>query len=122
VGTGNNILFGGFSIGGTTDDAILIRAIGPSLAFPPSSLTGFLVQPVLTIYQDGNSTPLYSNTVWGGDPGLVNAQNVVGAYPIATTSQDSLLLVTLPPGNYSAEITGVNYTTGIAVVEIYEVP
>jgi len=122
VGTGNNILFGGFSIGGATDDAILIRAIGPSLAFPPSSLTGYLVQPVLTIYQDGNPTPLYSNTVWGGDQALVNAEGVVGAYPISTSSQDSLLLISLPTGNYTAEITGVNYTTGIAVVEIYEVP
>ena len=118
VGTGNNILFGGFSIGGTTDDAILIRAIGPSLA---SQLSGFLVQPVLTIFQGANPTPLYSNTVWGGDPALVNAENVVGAYPISTSSQDSLLLVSLPAGNYTAEITGVNYTTGIAVVEIYEV-
>jgi len=122
VGTGNNILFGGFSIGGTTDDAILVRAIGPSLAGPPSNLTGYLAQPILSVYQDGNATPLYSNTVWGGDPALVNAEGVVGAYPIATSSQDSLLLVSLPAGNYTAEITGVNYTTGIAVVEIYEVP
>jgi len=120
VGTGNNILFGGFSIGGSTDEAILIRAIGPSLAGPPSNITtGFLAQPVLTLYQ-GN-TLLYTNTVWSGDPALINAENVVGAYPIAISSQDSLLLVSLPNGNYTTEITGVNYTTGIAVVEIYEV-
>jgi len=118
VGTGNNILFGGFSIGGSTDDALLIRAIGPSLA---SQLSGFLAQPVLTIFVGSNPTPIYSNTVWGGDPALAAAENVVGAYPISTSSKDSLLLISLPPGNYSAEITGVNFTTGIAVVEIYEV-
>jgi len=124
VGTGNNILFGGFSIGGTTDEAILIRAMGPSLAtvfptfFTPSSV---LAQPVLNLYQGG--TVLYSNTVWGGDPALLAAENVVGAYStFPNSSQDSMLLVSLPAGNYTTEITGVNSTTGIAVVEIYEVP
>ena len=51
------------------------------------------------------------------------AEDVVGAYHhFATSSQDSLLLVSLPNGNYTTEITGVNFTTGIATVEIYEVP
>jgi len=123
VGTGNNILFGGFSIGGSTDEAIFVRAIGPSLAtvfpnsFTPASV---LAQPILTIYLDGNPTPLYTNIVWGGDPALEAARVATGGYPISTSSQDSLLLVSLPAGNYTAEISGVNFTTGIATVEIYE--
>jgi len=125
VGTGNNILFGGFSIGGTTDEAIFVRAMGPSLAtvfpnsFTPSSV---LAQPILTIYLDSDPTPLYTNIVWGGDPALLAAENVVGAYTsFPNSSQDSMLLVSLPAGNYTAEIAGVNFTTGIATVEIYEV-
>jgi len=120
VGTGNNILIGGFVIGGTTAETLLIRAVGPSLALPPSNLTGVLAQPVLTLY-DVNQDPIYSNTVWGGDPTLVSVQATVGAYTLPTTSHDSLLLVTLPPGAYTAQVSGTNGGTGIASVEIYEV-
>jgi hypothetical protein len=120
VGAGANILVGGFVIGGSTAETVLIRAIGPGLS-SFFGLTGTLAQPVLTLY---NSTPavVYSNTIWGGDRVLVSASNSVGAYAIPMASQDSLLLVTLPPGGYSAQITGGAGTTGIAAVEIYEVP
>jgi len=119
VSAGSGLLIGGFVIGGSTDDTVLLRAIGPSLANPPTSLTGALSAPVLTLFS-GN-TPIYSNTVWGGDPVLAGAQGAVGAYSLPTSSQDSLLLVTLPPGAYSAEVTGANGATGIAVLEVYEV-
>jgi hypothetical protein len=119
VGTGANILVGGFVIGGSTAETVLIRAIGPGLT-SFFGLTGTLAQPVLTVY-NSVPAPIYSNTIWGGDPVLVSAENTVGAYTIPTTSQDSLLLLTLPPGGYSAQITGVAGTTGIATVEIYEV-
>jgi hypothetical protein len=120
VGTGGDILFGGFVIGGSTAETVLIRGIGPRLAMSPFGLTGVLAQPVLTLYE--GSTPTgYSNTGWGSDPALSNAENTVGAYALPANSADCLLLVTLAPGTYSAEITGVNNTTGIAVVEVYEV-
>ena len=64
---------------------------------------------------------IYSNTVWGGDPVLTAVQATVGAYPLVPSSTDSLLLVTLSPGGYTAQVTGLNATTGIGVVEIYEV-
>ena len=121
VGTGANILIGGFVIGGTTAETVLIRAIGPSLALAPFNLTGVLAQPVLTLY-NSNPAVLASNTVWSGDPVLAATEATVGAYAIAAASQDSLLLVTLPPGDYTAQVSGVNGGTGIAAVEIYEVP
>ena len=120
MGTGGNILVGGFVIGGTTAETVLLRAIGPSLALAPFNLGGALAQPVLTLFS--GSTPIYSNTVWGGDPVLTTAEATVGAYPIPANSLDSLLLVSLPPGSYSVQISGVNGTTGIATAEIYEVP
>jgi len=120
VGTGNDILFGGFSIGGTTAETVLIRAIGPRLGLSPFNLSPVLAQPVLTVYLGGTPTG-YSNTGWGGDPALVNAMATVGAYALTASSQDSLLLVTLPPGGYSAEVSGLGGTTGIAAVEVYEV-
>ena len=120
VGTGGDILFGGFAIGGTTDETVLIRAIGPRLGLSPFNLSPVLAQPVLTLYLGATPTG-YTNTAWGGDAALVNAMATVGAYALTASSQDSLLLVTLPPGSYSAEVSGLNGTTGIAAVEVYEV-
>jgi hypothetical protein len=122
VGTGNNILIGGFAIGGATADTMLIRAVGPGLndllpsIFPLSSV---LNQPVLTIYQGG--TIIYSNTVWGGDTTETNIFPTVGAFNLVAGHQDSILLLSLPPGNYTAQVSGLNSGTGIALCEIYEV-
>ena len=81
-------------------------------------------QPVLIIYQ--GSTVIASNTVWGGDPVIASVFPTVGAFAINPTHQDSAVLVTLPPGNYTAQVSGLaslmSNATGIALVEIYEVP
>ena len=122
VGTGNNILIGGFAIGGSTAETVLIRAVGPGLndllpsIFPLSSV---LTQPVLTIYQGG--TAIYSNTIWGGDTTEANVFPTVGAFNLVAGHRDSVLLISLPPGNYTAQVSGLNSGTGIALCEIYEV-
>ena len=122
VGTSNNILIGGFAIGGATADTVLIRAVGPGLndllpgSFPLSSI---LTQPVLTIYQGG--TIIYSNTIWGGDTTEANVFPTVGAFNLVSGHQDSVLLISLAPGNYTAQVSGLNSGTGIALCEIYEV-
>jgi hypothetical protein len=120
VGTGANILIGGFAIGGTTAETVLIRADGPTLALAPFNLSGTLAQPVLQVY-DHLGTLIYSNTVWGGDPILSSAMATVGAFPLSPSSQDSAVLVTLPQGAYTTLVSGVNSSVGIALVEIYEV-
>ncbi len=123
VGTGNNILIGGFAIGGSTAETVLIRAVGPGLndtfpsVFPLSSV---LNQPVLTLLR--GSTTLATNTVWGGDATIASVANTIGAFPLNAAHADSLLLVTLPPGDYTAQVSGLNGGTGIALVEVYEVP
>ena len=119
VGTASNILIGGFAIGGSTAETVLIRAVGPGLT-DVFSLGGTLAQPVLTLLQGG--TVLYTNTVWGGDATIAGVFPTVGAFNLNTAHQDSALLVTLPPGNYTAQVSGLNGGTGIALVEIYEVP
>ena len=122
VGTGNNILIGGFAIGGSTADTVLIRAVGPGLndllpsIFPLSSV---LNRPVLTILQGG--TVIDSNTVWGGDATIASIFPTVGAFGLVAGHQDCALLLSLPPGNYTAQVSGLNSGTGIALCEIYEV-
>ena len=118
VGTLNNILIGGFAIGGSTAETVLIRAVGPGLT-DVFGLPGTLAQPVLTLFQ--GSSVIYSNTVWGGDATIAGVFPTVGAFNLNASHQDSALLVTLPPGNYTAQVSGLNGGTGIALCEIYEV-
>ncbi len=121
VGTGNDILIGGFTIGGSTAETVLIRAVGPGLADNSPILAGTtLTHPVLTLLQSG--TVIASNTVWGGDATIAGAFTSTGAFPLNPAHADSVLLVTLPPGNYTAEVSGLNGGVGIALCEIYEVP
>ncbi len=120
VGTDANILIAGFVISGTAPKQVLIRGIGPGLN-STFGLTGNLANPKLDLY-DSNSNLLFTNSGWGSTATLANAFASVGAFSLVNGSADSALLVTLPPGAYSAQVSGVNRTTGIGLVEIYEMP
>ena len=98
---------------------MLIRGIGPGLA--PFGVTGTLVNPALAIYR--GTSVVAENDDWGGGEELAATFRSVGAFTLSsTTSRDSALLVTLAPGSYTAQLTGVNNTTGVALIEVYEVP
>jgi hypothetical protein len=119
VGTGGNILIAGFAIGGSTARTVLIRASGPALA--AFGVSGTLPDPELQLYSGTNV--LDSNEGWGGDPEIASAATSVGAFAwSSSTSNDSAILVTLPPGPYTAQVSGASGDTGIALVEVYEVP
>jgi hypothetical protein len=124
VGTGNNILIAGFVIGGSTPKTVLIRASGPALI--PLGVSGALPDPELQLFtanSDGTSTLLQSNTGWAGNPQIASIAASVGAFSWGTSStSDSAILVTLPPGSYSAGVSGASGDTGIALVEVYDVP
>lgn len=116
VSTGANILIGGVVIDGSTAETVLVRGVGPALT--GFGTVGAIAQPVLTIYSGSNI--IYSNTGWGDDSTISTAIGTVGAFPFGSASQDSALLVTLPPGAYTVQVGGVNNGTGIGLVEIYE--
>jgi len=119
VGTGGNILIAGFVIGGSTSRSVLIRASGPALI--PYGVTGTLPDPELQLYS--GSTLLGSNTGWGGSSEIVNAAATLGAATWTNpSSNDSAILVTLPPGAYTAQVSGASGDTGVALVEVYEYP
>ena len=119
VGTGDSILFAGFVVGGTTAKTVLIRGIGPTLGV--FGVTGVLDDPKLQLYS--GTTLLRENDNWGGDAQLTAVGASVGAFNLANAgSKDAVLLVTLPPGSYTAQISGVGATTGVALVEVYDVP
>ncbi|HEY9154962.1 MAG TPA: NHL repeat-containing protein [Opitutaceae bacterium] len=121
VGTGGNILIGGFIIGGTTSKTVLIRANGPALIAQGLAAANVLADPVLTVFQ--GSGVIATNDNWGDDP--ANAAAVAQANQTYSTnwptnSKDSALVLTLPPGGYTAQVTGKNNTTGIALIEVFE--
>jgi len=117
VGTGSSIMTGGFVITGNTTETVLIRAVGPSLA--SYGVTSVLAQPTLTVY-NALGNPLASNSVWGGGSTLSSAMAQVGAFSLPTTSSDSAVIVTLPAGAYTVQVSGINGTSGTALLEIYE--
>lgn len=119
VGSGVNSLVAGFVIGGGTGNVtLLIRGIGPSLA--QFNLTGVLAAPQLTLF-DANNTPLQSNAGWGGSATLSAAFDQVGAFQLSPTSADCAMLVTLPPGLYTAQISSGAGAPGLGLIEVYEI-
>lgn len=119
VGVGSNVLIGGFVISGNAPEQVLIRAIGPTLA--QFGVTGALMKPQLTLV-DSNNKALLSNSGWGGTSVLSSAFAQAGAFTLPTTSADAALFVTLAPGSYTAQVASVDGSTGVALIEIYEVP
>ena len=122
VNTGGDILIAGFSIFGNVAKTVLIRGIGPSLT--PLGVTGVLADPRLALFQ--GTAKLDENDNWGataGSAALASAFNQVGAFTLTgSTSKDAALLVTLAPGSYTAQVSGATGGTGVALVEIYEIP
>ena len=116
VGTGDNILIAGFAVTGNAPKKLLIRGIGPTLA--NYAVSGVLADPKLDLYS-GN-TWIEGNDNWGGAAALSDAFTATQAFPLPANSKDAALLVTLQPGIYSAQVSGVGGTTGVALVEVYE--
>ncbi len=108
----------GFVVGGTGAKQILIRAIGPGLA--QFGVPGTVVDPQLRLFSGANV--IGANDNWSGIAPLTAAFTAVGAFALDAVSKDAALLFTLQPGNYTVEVSGVNNTTGVALVEVYEVP
>ncbi len=116
---GNGLTMG-FVIGGSAPVKVLIRAIGPGLA--AFGVSGTVDDPQLTLF-NSVSTKIGENEDWGGTSELITAFRNVGAFELTNTaSKDAALLVSLPPGNYSVEVKGKGSATGVALVEVYEVP
>jgi hypothetical protein len=118
VETGNSILIGGF-IAGNGVTKVIVRAIGPTLA--NAGVTNPLQDPTLELH-DGSGTTIRSNDNWKTREDGSSQQAEIEATTIPPTNDfESALVQTLAPGNYTAVVRGQNTTTGIAVVEVYNI-
>lgn len=112
--SGDNVLIGGFAIGGTEPKKVLVTARGPSLA--AQGVTGTLANPTLTLFS--GSMPIAFNDDWGS---AANAKDIAATGFGPTNSLESAVLVTLDPGPYTAIVSGASGATGIGIVETFEV-
>ena len=116
----NGALIGGFIIEGTEGQRVLIRAIGPSLK--ALEVEDALANPTLELYR--GSQKILSNDDWktqtGDDIGSRADIEATGLAP--KNDREAALLVALDPGSYTAVIRGKNNTTGVALVEVYQMP
>jgi hypothetical protein len=110
---------GGFVIEGTAPRTVLIRADGPVLG--TFNVAGPLADPVLTVF-DNKGNVIATNTGWttNSNPASVSAAaQEVGAFALPNPGKDSALLLTLPPGAYTAEVTSAGGNSGTALFEAY---
>jgi T5SS/PEP-CTERM-associated repeat protein len=119
VNSGDNVLIGGF-ITGNGQTKVMVRAIGPSLG--TFGVTNPLQDPTLELH-DGNGVTIRSNDNWKTREDGTSQQSDIEATTIPPTNDlESALVQTLSPGNYTAVVRGKDDTTGIAVVEVYNLP
>ncbi len=116
VGSGDAVLVIGFAIEGGTAAEVLLRGIGPSLT--QFGVEGALADPVVRLFNQKGEL-LEENDNWGGTAALHDTFAQTGAFALPPGSQDAALKLTLPPGVYTAQLSGNANTSGIALVEVY---
>ena len=113
VQTGNNVLIGGFIIGGTGNKQLLLRALGPTLT--QFGVGGALADPTLEL-RDGAGALIATNDNWKD-----TQQAAITATGLAPPDdKESAILHTFAPGNNTAIVRGKNNTTGVGLVEAYD--
>lgn len=113
--TGEDVLIGGFVIQGQSPKTVVVRARGPSLA--GSGVRGLLENPILWILT-ASRQGLASNDDWGGSPQAQTLQSI-GLAP--SDPRESAILITLSPGAYTTIVLGAGETSGIGIVEVFEI-
>jgi sugar lactone lactonase YvrE len=112
VQTGNQVLIGGFIISGTGPKKVLLRGLGPTLV--QFGIQGTLSDPTLTLIQ--NSTALATNDNWKN----TQAAEIQASGKAPPDDSESAIIRTLAPGSYTAVMVGKNNTTGVGLVEVYD--
>jgi len=113
VQTGDNVGIGGFIISGSAPKHVLLRALGPSI----TGVSGVLADPVLELHGPGAFATI-TNDNWRDDPAQEAAILATGIAP--ANNLESAIDVTLNPGAYTAVVRGKNNTSGLGLIEVYD--
>jgi hypothetical protein len=112
VGIGDEAMIGGFILGGSGPSKVIVRAIGPSLA--ASGVSGALSDPVLEL-RDSDGSLLFENDDWRSS----QEQEILDSTIPPSNDKESAIVATLPPGSYTELVRGADNSTGVALVEVY---
>ena len=122
VQRGDDVMIGGFIVAGNEPKTVIVRAIGPELT--RYGVPNALVDPTLDLH-DATGTLIASNDNWqhtiiGGIITSPQVQDIRNSGHAPANRSESAIIATLPAGNYTAIVRGVSNTTGVALVEVYD--
>jgi sugar lactone lactonase YvrE len=115
-GDASRAFIAGFVIAGSSPRTVLVRGVGPGLAI--ASVSDPVANPALAL-RSSDGVLVAANDDWGGDPAIDAAARSVGAFALPVGSRDAAILVSLPPGAYSAQLLG-NGGDGMGLIEVYD--
>lgn len=121
VGANADILIPGLTVGPGEPTTVLVRAVGPGLE--QFGVGNFLESVTLNLLADGIS--IVSNTGWSTATNaaeIESAAALIDAFALEPGSGDSAVMVTLNPGNYTLHVSSNTGQSGVALVEVHEVP
>jgi hypothetical protein len=118
------VMIGGFIVQGTQPKRVIVRGIGPELGAPPYSIPNALANPTLELH-DGTGALIASNDNWrttiiGGIITSDQVRDILRSGHAPRDGRESAIIAELPAGNYTAIVRGVNDTTGVALVDVYD--
>ena len=122
VQTGEHVMIGGFIVQGSGPKRVIIRAIGPELT--QYGITDELANPRLELH-NGTGALIATNDDWqttilGGIITSNQVSDIQNSGRAPTAASESVIIADLQPGNYTAVVSGVNNTAGVALVEVYD--
>jgi hypothetical protein len=122
VQTGEHVMIGGFIVQGTGTKRVIIRAIGPELT--QYGITNALANPTLELHNAAGaliaSNDNWQTTIIGGIITSNQVSDIQNSGHAPTAASESAVIADLQPGNYTAIVRGVNNTTGVGLVEVYD--
>jgi len=119
VGTGADVLIGGFVITGDKPKKVLVRALGPSLA--NFGVTGVLENPFVYVVNTATGQQVAVNTSWGSPISTESVDSISNnAIFKPGDAKDAAMIITLDPGEYTATVADEGGKTGVALIEVNE--
>ena len=124
VVSGGDALVSGFVISGASNRNVLVRAVGPTLS--AFGVKDTLARPVLTVFQGDRL--LATNSAWAGSTrtateAMLDSFDRAGAFRLVDeTSHDASLVLSLPPGSYTVQVTSEDSGSGATLLEVYDLP
>jgi hypothetical protein len=122
VQTGDNVMIGGFIVEGPQSRNVIVRAIGPELS--QYGVPNPLADPTLELHNASGALIAFNDTwqttIIGGIITHDQVQDIQNSGHAPGDPRESAIIANLPPGNYTAIVRGINNTTGVALVEVYD--